>query len=119
LFEKMDVFWDAALRRPDFPPFYKELIALRKAHAALRTGTVEWLANSDQARVLTYRRLDQSADIVVAINVSNKPFIGTVEASGDYSEITPPAVKGRQAGTAALPAISLDAWGVRIFRRAR
>jgi glycosidase len=119
LFEKMDVFWDAALRRPEFPAFYKELIALRRAHPALRSGTVEWLANSDQTRVLTYRRRDASEDIVVAINATNRPFMGTVEASGEYNEITPPTARARGATAASLPAISLDAWGFRVFRRAR
>ena len=119
LFEKMDVFWDAAQRRPEFPVFYKELIALRRAHSALRSGTLEWLANSDAERVLTYRRRDASEDLVVAINLSNRPFMGTVEAGGEYAEITPRAASAKAAAVAALPAISLDAWGVRVFRRAR
>jgi cyclomaltodextrinase len=119
LLEKMDVFWDASLRRPEFPVFYKEFIALRRTHSALRSGTVEWLTNSDPTRVLTYRRRDASEDLLVALNMSNRPYMGTVEASGEYNEITPQSARARGAAAAALPAVSLDAWGVRVFRRAR
>ena len=56
LFEKAPVYWQAAQRRPQFPPFYENIIALRKAHAALTLGDVRWLHNSDESRVLTFTR---------------------------------------------------------------
>ncbi len=117
LFEKLDVFWDAS-RRPDFPAFYRELIAFRKAHSVLRNGTLEWLNNSSDDRIVSYRRKDASEELVVVVNTSNRPWIGTIEASGDYTDVTPRA-KPAVGGTAALPALSLEAWGYRVFRRAR
>jgi glycosidase len=43
-------------RRPEFPRFYKQLIALRKQHEALRAGSVQWVQNSDESRVISYLR---------------------------------------------------------------
>src|SRR5256886_13382164 len=56
LFEKLPVFWANAERRPEFPRFYKQMIALRKSSDAFRRGSLEWLRNSDEARVVTYLR---------------------------------------------------------------
>jgi glycosidase len=130
LFERLPVFWQIAERRPEFPRFYKQIIALRKANPALRRGRVEWLKNSDDARVLTYARRDGDEEILVAINFSNRPFVGLVEAAGGASfidvtpDVSPPLRPGEsapqsvvRARTVILPALALDAWGYRIYRR--
>jgi glycosidase len=131
LFESLPVFWKIAGRRPEFPRFYQQIIALRRAHAALWNGDVEWLHNSDETRVLTYLRRTTDEEILVAINFSNSPFMGTVETGNGagFSELTPdvspplppdaPAPE-RMAKrlVAGLPALAVDAWGYRIFRRA-
>jgi glycosidase len=130
LFEKIPILWQIAERRPEFPRFYKQMIALRKASEALRRGDLQWLRNSDESRVVTYLRRSRDEEILVAINFSNQPFAGFVEAgSGDsFADVTPdvqppqptdaPAPE-RAARThpVALPAITLDSWGFRIFRR--
>ncbi|MGB8510568.1 MAG: alpha-amylase family glycosyl hydrolase, partial [Pyrinomonadaceae bacterium] len=79
LFERLPVFWQFAERRPQFPRFYEQFIALRRTHAALRRGELTWLRNSDEARVVTYARRDGEEEIIVAINFSTQPFVGTVE----------------------------------------
>ena len=130
LFERLPIFWQIAERRPEFPRFYKQIIALRKANPALRRGRVEWLKNSDDARVLTYARRDGDEEILVAINFSNRPFVGLVEAAGGASfidvtpDVSPPLRPGEsapqsvvRARTVILPALALDAWGYRIYRR--
>ena len=38
LFEKLPIFWQFAERRPEFPRFYKSMIALRKGSMPLRRG---------------------------------------------------------------------------------
>jgi glycosidase len=130
LFEKLPVFWPIAERRPEFPRFYQRMIALRQGSNALRRGSLEWLHNSDETRVLTYVRRSANEEVLVAINFSNQPFLGVVEAgnSSTYSEITPEvgapqppdapvlenSARKRSVG---LPAISLPAWGYRIFER--
>jgi glycosidase len=117
LFEKVDVYWDAG-RRPEFPAFYKELIAFRKAHSALRAGSVEWIATSDADRVVSFRRRDATEELVLVVNFSNRPFAGTIEASGEYTDVTPRAKPVTGPTPAALPAVSLEAWGFRVFKRA-
>ena len=130
LFEKIPVLWQIAERRPEFPRFYKQMIALRKSSEALRRGEVQWLRNSDDSRVVTFLRRTGEEEIVVAINFSNRPFVGTMEVGGaGFTDVTPdvqpplppdaPAPE-RIAKTriTALPALALDSWGYRIFRRA-
>jgi len=113
LFEKMPIFWDIAVRRPEFPKFYKSMIALRKNSIALRRGDLTWLKNSDENRILTFIRKSGNEEILVAINTSNQPFFGTVEAAGNYEEITPNAERKLNA----LPSLSLDSFGFRLFKR--
>lgn len=113
LFEKMPIFWDAAVRRPEFPKFYKGMIEMRKASAALRRGDLVWLKNSDESRVLTFRRTSGSEEIIVAINLTSAPFFGSIEAAGNFEEITPDSERK----TVGLPSLSLESFGYRIFRR--
>jgi cyclomaltodextrinase len=130
LFERLQIFWPIAERRPEFPRFYQQLIALRKSSEALRRGDLQWLRNSDESRIVTYLRRAGNEEVLVAINFSNQPLVGFVEASNGsaFTEVTPdvqpplppdaPAPQ-RAARTRAvgLPALALDAWGYRIFRR--
>jgi glycosidase len=130
LFEKLPIFWPIAERRPEFPRFYKQIMALRRSSNALRRGAVQWLPNSDESRVLTFLRREEGEEVLVAINLSNRPFFGSVEVGGQigFEEVTPDVglplppdapVPDRAArtGRVGLPALSLDAWGYRIFRR--
>ena len=130
LFEKLPIFWPIAERRPEFPRFYKQIIALRNQHEAVRKGSMEWLRNSDESRVVAYVRRGSDEEVLVAINFSNRPFVGSIEiANGQtFQDVTPdigpplppdaPAPE-RAARTRinSLPAISVDAWGYRIFAR--
>jgi glycosidase len=98
------------------------MIALRGAHPALRQGTTLWLRNADEAQVLTYLRQSKDEEILVAVNLSNRPFTGVVEVGNGaaFEEITPEirTDKGSQSRTSSLPALTLDPWGYRLFRRA-
>jgi cyclomaltodextrinase len=130
LFEKLPIFWPIAERRPEFPRFYKEITALRRSSNVLRRGSLGWLRNSDEARVLSFVRRTKDEEVLVAINLSNRPFVGSVEVGnrGTFADITPdiapplppdapaPERAARQRAVT-LPALSLDAWGYRIFRR--
>lgn len=118
LFEKLPIFWPIAERRRQFPQFYKQITALRREHSALRRGDIEWIQNSDEARVVSFVRRDQSEELVVAINMSNRPFAGTVDAANgsSFKDATPGAVSKNHAVT--LPTLTLEAYEFRIFRRA-
>jgi hypothetical protein len=89
LFERLPVFWPIGERRPEFGRFYKQIILLRRTDDALRRGSFEWLHNSDESRVVTYIRQTPREEIVVAINLSSRPFSGTVEIGGSsgYQEV--------------------------------
>jgi cyclomaltodextrinase / maltogenic alpha-amylase / neopullulanase len=122
LFERLPIFWQIAERRPEFPRFFRRMIELRRSHPALQQGEVVWLRNSGETRVVTYARRLGGEEFVVAVNLSNDPFVGTVEAGGQYLDVTPDLssdapVASSQARMAPLPAVALDGWGYRIFRR--
>jgi len=129
LFERLPIFWSIAERRPEFPRFYKEMMRLRLSSEALRRGSLEWLANSDQTRVLTYVRRTATEEVLIAINLSSRPFSGTVEANkAGYTDVTPdigpplpPDAPTPQRSAVKrvveLPTLSLDAWGYRVFRK--
>lgn len=113
LFEKLPIFWDIKVRRPEFPKFYDAMIALRKNSVALRRGETIWIKNSDDDRVLTFMRKSGNEEILVAINMTNSPFFGAVEVGGNFEEITPNMEKSSNG----LPTLSLDSFGYRIFKR--
>lgn len=113
LFEKRPIFWQFAERRQEIVKFYPAMIALRRSSNAIRRGELTWLRNSDESRVVTFARRAGNEEIVVAINMSSTPFVGTVEASGSFDEVTP----NEPQRAAAVPAVSLSAHGFRIFRR--
>lgn len=127
LFEKLPIFWQNEVRRPEFPRFYKEMIALRKNSIALRRGDLTWLKNSDEARILTFVRRSGNEEILIVINMSNAPFFGSIEAGGNFEEITPnigqplppddDKTKAKSNTKVGLPSLSLDAFGFRFFRR--
>ncbi len=113
LFEKMPIFWDIKVRRPEFPAFYDAMTKLRANSVALRRGETVWVKNSDDDRVLTFMRKSGNEEILVAINMTSAPFFGSVEANGNFEEITPNMEKSSNG----LPTLSLDSFGFRIFRK--
>jgi glycosidase len=112
LFEKLPVFWPIAERRPEFRRIYEQMIRVRHEHAALEGGEVRWVGNSDEDRVLTFLRRGAGEEVLVAVNASNRPFEGNVaiESAQDFRLLV-------QTDGANLPAIKLEAWGWRLYRR--
>ncbi|HEX8116269.1 MAG TPA: alpha-amylase family glycosyl hydrolase [Pyrinomonadaceae bacterium] len=132
LFYKLPVFWPIEKRRPEFPRFYRQMIALRKSHPAFTRGSLAWLNNSDDSRVVAFARRDEGEEVLVAVNFSNRPFDGTLDtpAGAPFEDITPDtsgllnpdlteAERAARARRVTLPALTLDPWGYRIFRRKR
>jgi cyclomaltodextrinase / maltogenic alpha-amylase / neopullulanase len=114
LFYKLPVFWQIAERRPEFRQFYSAVIALRHAHPALQQGETKWLPNSDDSRIVTFLRQGAGETFLVAINFSNQPFTGRVEAGQGFVEILARPVTSQSTPP---PSISLAAWGFRIWRQ--
>ncbi|MCK4341851.1 MAG: alpha amylase N-terminal ig-like domain-containing protein [Phycisphaerae bacterium] len=52
--------------------YYKQIIALRKAHPALRTGSFLTLLTDDEKDVWAFLRKDDNEQLIVALNASNK-----------------------------------------------
>jgi glycosidase len=117
LFEDAKIQWEMAERRPKVAPFYRALSALRRAHPAFTRGTVRWLDNGDESRILSFERAGAGESIVVVANLSGNAWSGAVKASGSYSDITPEAARIGGTTAATLPAVSLTPWEFRVFRR--
>ncbi len=128
LFEKEPIFWESGYVEPAFPHFYNVMIPLRESSPALRHGQLVWLHNSDEDHVVTYLRRSPEETVLVAVNLSNNSFTGTLEAaSGPWKEVDlngstrseeagmPSAQAATPPPPVALPALSLPPFGVRIF----
>jgi cyclomaltodextrinase / maltogenic alpha-amylase / neopullulanase len=126
LFEKAPIDWGMAERRPLITPYYRALAQLRRAHPALTRGTVRWLDNDDQRRVLSFERAGTGETLVVVLNLSSQPYAGIVKTDpGKYRDITPEwrsAASPSQARSNAsairdLPAVALGPWDFKVFIR--
>lgn len=115
LFEPLKIFWQMAERRPQFPKFYAATIPVRKTHPAFFTGDVEWVHNSDEQHVVTFFRRSANECFLVAVNLSNTPFAGTVEGiTGSWKPM--PLPDSRPAG---MPRLTLDAFGFEVYEQMR
>ena len=129
LFEKLPVFWQSGQIERAFPEFYKAMIPLREASPALQHGELIWLHNSEEDHVVTYLRRSPEDTVLIAVNLSNLPFTGSLEVGpASWKEILlgspsrhgeagmPTAEGGVVPPPVALPVLSLPPFGVRIFR---
>jgi cyclomaltodextrinase len=130
LTERLPIFWPIAARRPEFPKLYREMIALRRAHPALRRGDTLWVPSSGPDRIVSFVRRGSGEDVLVAVNLSSQPWAGTVQppAGPPFAEITPQVPLPQQPGGVTparaarkveLPTLALDAWGFRVFERSQ
>jgi glycosidase len=117
LFERLPIFWAIAERRPEFPKFYREIIALRRAHAALRQGETAWLENDEPDRIVTVLRRAPGEEFLVAVNVSNRPYRGRIRLDKAEGFARMPLGPAGPGAATALPALELDAWGFAVYRK--
>jgi cyclomaltodextrinase len=114
LFEPQKIFWQASEWHPEYPKFYAAIASLRLQHPALQQGETIWIHNSDEQHVVTYLRRSGLEEFLIAVNLSNTPFRGTVEAAGSWKEIEFP---GSKAEPTAVPFVSLDSFEARVFQK--
>ena len=87
-----------------------------------------WVTSSAPERVVSFLRRTAGEDVLVAVNLSSQPFEGRLELPPGrvFVEVTPAVPLPQQPGGGTpertarrveLPALGLDAWGVRVFRR--
>lgn len=117
LFEKIPINWAFGERRPEFGRFYASMTKLRKSFVSLRRGSLEWIENSAPARIVSFKRRFETEELVVVINMSSMPFEGSVEASGKFEEVTPEFGPSIEEKDAALPFVTVESWGFRVFKR--
>lgn len=125
LFERLPIQWSMAERRAPIEAFYRSLAKLRREHPALTRGTVNWLRNADEQRVVSFERVAGDESLIVAINLSSSPFAGVIETgAGTFQDVTPdwqandrnsPPRGVRR--TATLPSVFLAPWEFRVFSR--
>ncbi len=67
---------------------YKRLFAMRKENAALTSGNLVWINNSEPDRVLSFLRKKGNEEIVVMVNLSNRITHVTIDLPVmDYSSV--------------------------------
>jgi hypothetical protein len=115
LFEKLPIFWHPK-DRPPLRDIYRDLIKLRKAHPALRSGEVIWVKNSDENNVISFVRRDGREDFLIIINFSNRPCKVRVDW-GSLKTFLPVKIIGTRSDSS-LRNIQLNGYEWRIYRRA-
>lgn len=114
LFETLKIYWPSSHIHPEFTKFYNFMIPFRAQHPALWKGDLDWVHNSDEQHILSYTRRSDKEEFLIVVNLSNTPFRGTVEAgTGSWEEVNDLSLEKAQV---ALPAVSLSAFGFRMFK---
>ncbi len=104
---------------PEFPKFYRQMLALRHKYPAFQQGTMTWLDNSVPKQVLTYVRIGGGRQFLVEVNLSSSPAAGTVTAPAGSKWMPVPIAGVQTAGSrVAPPKITLQPKGFAIFQRA-
>ena len=114
MFSRLKAFWPIEARRPEFLPFYKKLIALRRSSKTLQHGNLEWIDHAATDRMLLFRRRGPD-DILVAVNLSNRPVqieLAVANEKPGYTQLF---------GDPGMPVgdLKLRAWGSGIWLKAQ
>jgi glycosidase len=116
LFDKLTIFWSPK-DRPPLRRIYRDLIRLRKEHAAFRNGNVFWLPNSNEDSLVTFKRADETNEFAMVINFSNRPIQGRVEIQHG-EEFKPVRIAGMpQVPNQDFPAFHLGGFDWRVYER--
>jgi hypothetical protein len=116
LFDKLTIFWSPR-DRPPLRKIYHDLIRLREEHPAFCNGRVDWLHNSNEGSLVTFRRADEQNEFVVVINFSNRPIKGQVEISGGENFKPVQIVGMPQFSAHDFPSVHLGGFDWRIYQR--
>jgi glycosidase len=116
MFEKMPVFWNPG-GRPPLRDIYRDVIKLRKQHAAFYNGEVVWLQNSAPGEVVSFLRREGKDEFLVLINFSSRRVTGSVELTAAEG-FEPVTVSGRAKPLdILLPEFRLNGYGWYIYHR--
>jgi glycosidase len=116
MFEKMPVFWHPG-GRPPLRDIYRDLIKLRKNHAAFCNDDVAWVTNSAPGEVVSFLRRDAKDEYLVLVNLSSRRTNGSVELSTEKA-FDPVKISGMpEPIDAVLPEFHLNGYGWFIYHR--
>jgi glycosidase len=111
MFHRLKVFWEIQSRRPQFLPFYKRLVSLRRNSTTLQRGDLAWVDHPAADRAVLFDRRLQGgspASIVrLAVNLTNRPTVLSLPDWGQFREI--------DSGAGAQQRVDLGAWEGRIW----
>jgi glycosidase len=68
---------------PEHLAFYRDAIALRNGHAALRTGDIQTVLVDDHRDVWAFLREDAGESVLVVLNASSDPARVELDLGGD------------------------------------
>ena len=100
LFQTRKIEWEP-VGRPPIRDLYRALIAFRKENKAMTSGELDWLENSRKDEVVTFLRKKDGDEILVAINLSNRPLEVSVQTASpaDFKNVEFPGHLQKGAGT--------------------
>jgi glycosidase len=116
LFETRKIEWES-VGRPPIRDLYRALIAFRKENKAMTTGDLVWLENSRKDEVVTFLRKKGGDEILVAINLSNRPLEVSVQPANpsNFKAIEFPG--HLQKGSGAPERLRLPSFGWSVFNK--
>jgi cyclomaltodextrinase len=116
LFKKINICWQTP-KHPKWRLTYRDLIRLRHEYHALCDSPVDWLHNSDEKHLVSFRRTDNKDEVLVVINLSRQPVNGrvTLNTTNDFTRVS---ISGMEdADDKALPSVHLNGYEWCIFHR--
>ena len=116
LFDKLNIFWHPK-ERPDLRSIYHDLIQMRKQSAAWRGNLVEWVHNSEEAKVVSFMRLAEPDQYLILINLSSRPVDGHVDLRNADGFKTVHINGLNDSDGRTLPAYHLNGYEWRIYHR--
>ncbi|WP_336790130.1 alpha-glycosidase [Paenibacillus sp. MMO-177] len=78
--------WEPEQQNQELLAFYKQALALRRKHAALRSADIRFLqaADGEDGGVIVYERRDGDERILVAMNARGREAVAAVPAGGTW-----------------------------------
>ena len=112
-FEKDSINWSNL----EMQKFYHSLISLKHENQALWNGSfggpIQFIETSDSTKVLAYKRVKDSNEVLSVFNLSAVPVETTIDllTAGSYQDYFSGEIKTLEKGAK----IQLDKWGYRVF----
>ena len=108
----------------DHLAFYRDVISLRKAHPALRTGSIATVLTDDDQDVMAFVREDGDEEVLVVMNAGENPASITLPISGDgwtavFGGRETPGFPGVETAQDDPPVISVPGTSARIWVRSK